>query len=70
MTHPHWVFGHKVAGNVPSITGPAIPVDDGTYVFKFRTPSGNTHRFQAQNDNIKNLHNIISGKLNKPTSES
>jgi len=38
-------FG-KVARTVPSITGPAIPVDDGTYVFKFCTPSGNTHCFQ------------------------
>jgi hypothetical protein len=55
--------GHKMAGNVPSITGPAIPVDDGTYVFKFRTPSGNTHRFQARNDNIENLRDIVGGKL-------
>lgn len=57
-------YSHKVAGNVPSITGPAIPVDDGTYVFKFRTPSGNTHRFQARNDNIENLRDIVFGKLN------
>ena len=57
-------YGHKVAGKVPSITGPAIPVDDGTYVFKFRTPSGNTHRFQARNDNIENLRDIVYGKLN------
>ncbi|KAI0296613.1 CBS-domain-containing protein [Russula brevipes] len=55
--------GHKMAGNVPSITGPAIPVDDGTYVFKFRTPSGNTHRFQARNDNVENLRDIVGGKL-------
>ena len=55
--------GHKVAGNVPSITGPAVPVDDGTYVFKFRTPSGNTHRFQARKDNIENLRDIVAGKL-------
>lgn len=57
-------YGLKVAGNVPSITGPVIPVDDGTYVFKCRTPSGNTHRFQARNDNIENLRDIVSGKLN------
>jgi len=70
-------FGHKGAGNVPSITGPVIPVDDGTYVFKCRTPSGNTHRFQARNDNIENLRDIVSGKLDadsfftefKPTDE-
>lgn len=56
----------------------AVPVDDGTYVFKFRTPSGRTHRFQARNDNIENLHEIVAGKLAndpfftdwKPTEES
>lgn len=41
----------------------AIPVDDGTYVFKFRTPSGRTHRFQARSDNYENIVDIISGKL-------
>jgi PB1 domain len=51
-------------GNVPSIMGLAVPpVDDGTYVFKFRTPSGNTHRFQARKDNVENLRDIVSGKL-------
>ncbi|EIN13595.1 CBS-domain-containing protein [Punctularia strigosozonata HHB-11173 SS5] len=51
--------------NVPSIMGAEalVPVDDGTYVFKFRTPSGRTHRFQARNDNLENLHEIVSGKL-------
>lgn len=49
---------------VPSITGASVPaVDDGTYVFKFRTPSGNTHRFQARHDNVENLRDIVSGKL-------
>ena len=56
-------YGHKIAGTVPSITGPVVPVDDGTYVFKFRTPSGNTHRFQARKDNIENLRDIVGGKL-------
>jgi len=56
-------YGHKIAGTIPSITGPVVPVDDGTYVFKFRTPSGNTHRFQARKDNIENLRDIIGGKL-------
>ena len=55
--------GHKVVGTIPSITGLAVPVDDGTYVFKFRTPSGNTHRFQARKDDIGNLRDIASGKL-------
>ncbi|KZT19358.1 CBS-domain-containing protein [Neolentinus lepideus HHB14362 ss-1] len=41
----------------------ALPVDDGTYVFKFRTPSGRTHRFQARNDNVENLREIVAGKL-------
>ncbi|KAH9947659.1 CBS-domain-containing protein [Amylocystis lapponica] len=52
--------------NLPSIVGPtapAPPVDDGTYVFKFRTPSGRTHRFQARHDNVENLRDIVGGKL-------
>lgn len=46
-----------------SVTAAAPPVDDGTYVFKFRTPSGRTHRFQARHDNVENLRDIVSGKL-------
>jgi hypothetical protein len=38
-------------------------VDDGTYVFKFRTPSGRTHRFQALKNDIENLRDIVEGKL-------
>lgn len=38
-------------------------VDDGTYVFKFKTPSGRTHRFQARNDMLDNLREIVVGKL-------
>jgi len=38
-------------------------VDDGTYVFKFKTPSGRTHRFQARNDLLDNLREIVVGKL-------
>lgn len=55
---------HKAAA-VPSIMDAttSLPVDDGTYVFKFRTPSGRTHRFQARHDNVENLREIISGKL-------
>ncbi|TFY78676.1 hypothetical protein EWM64_g5332 [Hericium alpestre] len=50
---------------LPSITGLAssTPADDGTYVFKFRTPSGNTHRFQARHDSVEHLRDIVSGKL-------
>jgi CBS domain-containing protein len=71
---------NKAAVSVPSITGAAssVPVDDGTYVFKFRTPSGRTHRFQARHDNVENLRDIVSGKLSadpfftefQPASES
>lgn len=47
-----------------SLTGAAPPpVDDGTYVFKFRTPSGRTHRFQARHDHVENLREIVAGKL-------
>ncbi|KIL71038.1 hypothetical protein M378DRAFT_65908 [Amanita muscaria Koide BX008] len=41
----------------------AVPVDDGTYVFKFRTPSGRTHRFQSRHDDVEHLREIIAGKL-------
>lgn len=46
-----------------SVAPPASIVDDGTYIFKFRTPSGRTHRFQARNDNVENLRDIVAGKL-------
>jgi hypothetical protein len=45
-----------------SVTGMPV-VDDGTYVFKFRTPSGRTHRFQARHDNVEHLREIVAGKL-------
>ncbi|KAK7064407.1 hypothetical protein R3P38DRAFT_3383018 [Favolaschia claudopus] len=45
-----------------SITG-VVPVDDGTYVFKFKTPSGRTHRFQARHDSVEHLREIVAGKL-------
>ena len=54
----------KKGGDAPSVTGIApAPADDGTYVFKFRTPSGRTHRFQARNDHVENLREIVAGKL-------
>ncbi|KAK1229367.1 hypothetical protein PQX77_007544 [Marasmius sp. AFHP31] len=49
-------LGKAIAPSLP-------PVDDGTYVFKFRTPSGRTHRFQSRHDNIEHLREIVSGKL-------
>ena len=39
------------------------PVDDGTYVFKFSSPSGRTHRFQARKDDFEILKDIVNGKL-------
>lgn len=55
----------KGGQDIPSITGAAssVPVDDGTYVFKFRTPSNDVHRFQARHDSIEMLREIIGGKL-------
>ena len=46
-----------LTGSVP------VPVDDGTYVFKFRTPSGRTHRFQSRHDDVEHLREIVAGKL-------
>ncbi|KAF7784748.1 hypothetical protein Agabi119p4_913 [Agaricus bisporus var. burnettii] len=55
-------FARKKGVSIPS--GPAlIPVDDGTYVFKFRTPSGRTHRFQSRHDDVAHLREIVAGKL-------
>ncbi|KAF9821848.1 hypothetical protein IEO21_00278 [Rhodonia placenta] len=59
-------YSSKQGEPLPSIVGPPVPlpaVDDGTYVFKFRTPSGRTHRFQARHDNVENLRDIVAGKL-------
>lgn len=59
--YPRKKGGHTI----PSITGAtsAVAVDDGTYVFKFRTPSGRTHRFQARHDSAETIREIVSGKL-------
>ncbi|KIO34509.1 hypothetical protein M407DRAFT_13371 [Tulasnella calospora MUT 4182] len=54
-------FGANLS-NVGNAAAP-IPVDDGTYVFKFRSPSGRTHRFQARQDDYGILRDIVSGKL-------
>lgn len=55
-------YPKKKGFQVPSGAIPA-PVDDGTYVFKFRTPSGRTHRFQSRHDDIEHLREIVAGKL-------
>lgn len=59
-------FPHsRRGGGLSSIGGRAPPshVDDGTYVFKFSTPSKRTHRFQARYDDVEHLREIIIGKL-------
>jgi len=50
-------------GAESSFVPAALPVDDGTYIFKFRTPSGRTHRFQARHDSYDLLRDIVAGKL-------
>ncbi|WFD45100.1 hypothetical protein MPSI1_003777 [Malassezia psittaci] len=37
--------------------------DDGTYLFKFVTPSGRVHRFQARYDNFDTIREIVAIKL-------
>jgi hypothetical protein len=46
--YPHHK-GSALPGSAP------IPVDDGTYVFKSRTPSGRTHHFQSRHDDVEHL---------------
>ncbi|PWN30595.1 CBS-domain-containing protein [Jaminaea rosea] len=41
----------------------AAEVDDGTYLFKFVTPSGRTHRFQARYDQFETIREIVTIKL-------
>ena len=41
----------------------AVEHDDGTYLFKFLSPSSTTHRFVARHDDFSILKEIISGKL-------
>jgi hypothetical protein len=60
----HSVLGERgrSAGSALGQNAP-LPIDDGTYIFKFRTPSGRTHRFQARQDNVENIREIVTGKL-------
>ncbi|SJX61772.1 uncharacterized protein SRS1_12757 [Sporisorium reilianum f. sp. reilianum] len=60
--------GHQVNGDdgasaigVPSSA--AVEADDGTYLFKFVTPSGRTHRFQARYDSYETIREIVCIKL-------
>lgn len=49
------------AVGVPSSA--AVEADDGTYLFKFVTPSGRTHRFQARYDSYETIREIVCIKL-------
>lgn len=55
--------GKRTGGAASSVAPTPVPVDDGTYIFKFRTPSGRTHRFQARHDSYELLRDIVAGKL-------
>jgi hypothetical protein len=55
--------GAKQGGAASSVAAAPVIVDDGTYIFKFRTPSGRTHRFQARHDSYELLRDIVAGKL-------
>ncbi|PWZ00569.1 CBS-domain-containing protein [Testicularia cyperi] len=59
--------GHMVGGDdAASAVGhsaAAVEVDDGTYLFKFVTPSGRTHRFQARYDSYETIREIVCVKL-------
>ncbi|KAK4689276.1 hypothetical protein P7C73_g819, partial [Tremellales sp. Uapishka_1] len=56
-------LGKSRGGAASSVAPNVAPADDGTYIFKFRTPSGRTHRFQARHDSYELLRDIVSGKL-------
>ena len=55
--------GYMTKGGPGSQAAFPLSVDDGTYVFKFRTPSGRNHRFQSRHDNYEHMREIISTKL-------
>lgn len=52
-------FGRQLAQEAAAVA----EIDDGTYLFKFVTPSGRTHRFQARYDSYETIKEIISIKL-------
>lgn len=58
---------NRKAGAASAVTSAAaastLPQDDGTYLFKFMSPSGTTHRFVARYDNYASVRDIIGGKL-------
>lgn len=55
--------GKSAESALDSNANAAITHDDGTYLFKFLSPSGTTHRFVARYDNYPTIREIISAKL-------
>lgn len=55
--------GRAAESALESTANAAITHDDGTYLFKFFSPSGMTHRFIARYDNYLTIREIIAGKL-------
>ena len=62
MDDDHSALGIR-NGHTSTAGLPPNSVDDGTYSFKFRTPSGRTHRFQSRHDNYEHMREIVSNKL-------
>ena len=59
----HAVNGDDAASGVGQHVASAVEADDGTYLFKFVTPSGRTHRFQARYDSYETILEIVCIKL-------
>lgn len=53
----------SAVGGVAPDSSTLDAADDGTYLFKFVTPSGRVHRFQARYDNFETIREIVSIKL-------
>lgn len=59
----HHINGDDGASAIGLPSSAAVEADDGTYLFKFVTPSGRTHRFQARYDSYETIREIVCIKL-------
>lgn len=59
----HHLNGDDGASAIGLPSAAAVEADDGTYLFKFVTPSGRTHRFQARYDSYETIREIVCIKL-------
>ena len=57
------VVGANTQDGHSGLDGGSADADDGTYLFKFVTPSGRVHRFQARYDSFETIHEIVCIKL-------